>query len=85
MQINDASLVHSGQRLSEKLLKQLEGEHPLIAMIGLGVAFAATAYHRVKIPRGRAIEMIETLYNALLNPQTDQPQEAASRLIVPRF
>jgi len=81
--LTDAERVHHGQRLSEKLLKQLEGEDPMIALLGLGVAFAEVAYRRCKIHRNHAVKLMETLYNALMNPTVQTAQEAASRLIIP--
>ncbi len=78
----DGSIVHQGQKLSQSLLKQLDKEDPRIALVAAGICFAAAA-RACGLYRKHATDMIETLYNALMNPTVSDAQEAASRLILP--
>lgn len=76
------SHILEGQRLADSLLKRMQSEDPRTAMVAFAQGFVVAA-QACKMHKVHAIGMIETLINALNNPDVGTVQEAASRLIVP--
>lgn len=71
-----------GQKLAESLLKRLESEDPRVALIASAqvLMFAARA---CKLHRKHLFGMVETMWNAIMNPLVETVQDAASRLYIP--
>lgn len=71
-----------GQRIADKLLKQMMQEDPRAAIIALAQTLAL-ASKECGLHRSKLMRLMETLLNAIYNPTVNTAQEAASRLLLP--